>query len=1191
MNRGSFHENTIPQRRNLRSSANGKGRGSTPTKGEDRTTANQNRLNALLSAQRDNRESLQERTKGDAGYNFGIPFGSPAKAARLEDGLPEKTQAETLRASPGRAQNPTALLDKVVDQTMNDVIETANVDKIPEEPAVPVNALEKENVINNVENTPELSNGVDPSVAIPRTADDAANLPGPTLNGDGDPNHSPAVVHLPSQEEQEQRLREQDERAEQKKREGEAKENTEANGKLTLQVPNVEAPAGHHDAVSSPGSSEAPLSATTANAHGSSADTSPDNEAHHYEPDAMDVDKPSQSAQDEPRTPPELAPTEEEVKEKEQHDSRLKAQIELVREKILDSSPVSADAQLLQEQAVAESASATPKAASKEPEETDGMNAETRELANGTENAQQMMEDEEEDQDEVIGVPTSGEEKATGAPEVSLANEPPIEEGEPKVVGGNRDALVVDEPAMLKESQVEVEKKEQTQARTPESMPAADTSKQLSSPKEPEPAAEAPAQPTPARTPPIAATTPPIERMTTRVASGALKHKSVSEILGETPRQSPASDKSRSGTSTPGSPAAKLRLKELAKEKERSKLSTVVFAKQPRMPLQNNGNGKAVATNTVADKVIGVDYPDYLMPVIQAQAYSKVRGFHPLEAMIASAHKTISTSNSSIPFQELQAQKIISRIHTLQSQDKWSLRQPKRAAEPNRPATHWDELLKEAKWMRTDFREERKWKMAFAKKVAHTCAMWVEGDAEERRLLERKVAEPKAKEEQMDDADAEIPHPTPDLVASSDNETPVDEFDDEPSISHLDAVAPTAIFSLDNDDLVFAMNRSPSSDKLLQELPIYGQPLQVHRSELPTSTFDPDASWRKPYLPISKFIEGKIILKDDAPPRKKSRFEYEYESDDEDGVVFGQADRKSKELPSDQIEVALFNPENRHLRERIHAGHQFRPPSEFPMPLQSFFENRYSSQWTWAEDDELKQLVREYQYNWSLISSMLASRSMYSSAAERRTPWECFERWINLEGLPADMVKTHYFRAYNNRIEAARRSLLHQAQIQAATPAPAPGSVATPARQIRRTTDSQRVERRRNSKHLNLIDAMRKVAKKRETALQKQQHAQNQANMRKQPDAAPQNMPKHTPQQISKLKHDRELQLQERLQRTIAQQEQARRVSFYYAESWKTKKNKIKVTNPFRIEPSRCDSQSAEPSRMANWTKWPAAAA
>jgi chromatin modification-related protein VID21 len=40
----------------------------------------------------------------------------------------------------------------------------------------------------------------------------------------------------------------------------------------------------------------------------------------------------------------------------------------------------------------------------------------------------------------------------------------------------------------------------------------------------------------------------------------------------------------------------------------------------------------------------------------------------------------------------------------------------------------------------------------------------------------------------------------------------------------------------------------------------------------------------------------------------------------------------------------------------------------------------------------------------------------------------------------------------------------------------------------RRTTQPVRVDRRRSSKHLALLDAMRKLAKKRETMLQKQQH-------------------------------------------------------------------------------------------------------
>jgi len=159
------------------------------------------------------------------------------------------------------------------------------------------------------------------------------------------------------------------------------------------------------------------------------------------------------------------------------------------------------------------------------------------------------------------------------------------------------------------------------------------------------------------------------------------------------------------------STASKMRtLTERAREKERSKLSTVVFAKQPGHKDSSSSLLSAVTQNQ------GSEYPDYFMPLINAQAYATTRSHQPLDSLLQTAHKTINTSNASLPFQEAQAHKIIRRIHNLQNGDKWSLRQPKRAPEPNRPTTHWDELLKEAKWMRTDFREERKWKMAFARK-------------------------------------------------------------------------------------------------------------------------------------------------------------------------------------------------------------------------------------------------------------------------------------------------------------------------------------------------------------------------------------------------------------------------------------------------------------------------------------------
>jgi chromatin modification-related protein VID21 len=235
-----------------------------------------------------------------------------------------------------------------------------------------------------------------------------------------------------------------------------------------------------------------------------------------------------------------------------------------------------------------------------------------------------------------------------------------------------------------------------------------------------------------------------------------------------------------------------------------------------------------------------------------------------------------------------------------------------------------------------------------------------------------------------------------------------------------------------------------------------------------------------------------MVVKNNSPPRKRSRYEFEEDDDQtpehktvdiDPSYGFYRPKRVRYERSPERNDVALFNPENKPIRDRIHAGHLFRPPSEHPMPPQGFFECRGVAQWTFAEEEELKSLVKEYCYNWSLISSIVSSRSAFSSSAERRTPWECFERWISIEGLPLDMQKTQYFRALHSRLDAAK----HPSQYLPGHHQGGPNNASlTPLR--RRDTRSVRVERRKNTRHLSLIDAIRKVAKKRETTVQKLQH-------------------------------------------------------------------------------------------------------
>lgn len=601
-------------------------------------------------------------------------------------------------------------------------------------------------------------------------------------------------------------------------------------------------------------------------------------------------------------------------------------------------------------------------------------------------------------------------------------------------------------------------------------------------------------------TPSSAQAQSPPERMTTRVSSGALRHKSVSEILGETPKSAASqgdkgsleraiNDAQRQDSIlyTPRSalmnispdPAAfKLRLNEL-KEKERSKLSTVVFARQQSSSVLRYSESAQAQHSESSSLVLG--QKDYLLPLFAAQAATPPQS-QPLHGLIASAHKTLTTSNHYTDFHEQQDCRMLNKIYQLQYSNRWSLRQPERSVEPDRPTTHWDLLLSQAKWMRTDFREERKWKLTAAKIMADCCSIWLASSAEDRIYMQVRVKRSSAKAES-----GPLSVLTPELIDSAEDDSSDITEDDSSRYNVLHGNAPAAIFSLAPDMFVFGLDKTPATGKLLLELPLYQPSADIQDAVLRSKDFAPDSAWKKPLVPLSKFAESKMITHEQGPAHKKSRYTYQDSGDvDQDQMdgIFPTSGQASNMLAPEQDDVALFDPENKHIRDRIHAGHAFRPPSEYIMPSQSFFESRQSSQWTQVEDDELRRLVREYAYNWSLISSCLSSPSIFSSGAERRTPWECFERWIGLEGLPAEMSKTQYFRAYHSRLQAAQRT--HEAQQQAVQQHQGHSTPHMPMR--RRTTQPYLVDRRKNVKHLHLVDAMRKLAKKRETAAHKQQH-------------------------------------------------------------------------------------------------------
>ena len=66
----------------------------------------------------------------------------------------------------------------------------------------------------------------------------------------------------------------------------------------------------------------------------------------------------------------------------------------------------------------------------------------------------------------------------------------------------------------------------------------------------------------------------------------------------------------------------------------------------------------------------------------------------------------------------------------------WNIRQWKKVQEPQRNKTHWDYLLQEMEWLSKDFREERQWKIALARKAVKAVTRW----HQERETLEHRGA-------------------------------------------------------------------------------------------------------------------------------------------------------------------------------------------------------------------------------------------------------------------------------------------------------------------------------------------------------------------------------------------------------------------------------------------------------------------
>ncbi|KAB8283988.1 chromatin modification-related protein EAF1 [Yarrowia lipolytica] len=379
----------------------------------------------------------------------------------------------------------------------------------------------------------------------------------------------------------------------------------------------------------------------------------------------------------------------------------------------------------------------------------------------------------------------------------------------------------------------------------------------------------------------------------------------------------------------------------------------------------------------------------------------------PLSKLIPSAHKTLTTDSYHLALLEGKLAVAHARIEELKRAGKWGPRQPKRFQDPIRRKTHWDHVLDEMEWMSTDFREERKFKQAMACEIAFSVLEYHKYGKEACcvktkpiKFLPEEINESEDTESKMD-IDTSMPPPSINPVevtniSAADSVTVVDydtllsqprtlssteESEDKPEEPSTDSeevvggevpkrpAAPKLPESSPFKLYASVDKLDPLSKALFDNLPVTTPPgSAVNALQVPYS--DP--------LDNSKLAPVTHLLA--APP----------EQDDWWSVCLEDSPADEDTLPlRSNTRSTLFNSETMRRHVVIKA----------PQPPQTkYLDFRTPTMWLLADDSQLLRLVKEYSYNWDIVSAHMLPQKTYGFTAniERRTSWQCFERWFQL---------------------------------------------------------------------------------------------------------------------------------------------------------------------------------------------------
>lgn len=451
--------------------------------------------------------------------------------------------------------------------------------------------------------------------------------------------------------------------------------------------------------------------------------------------------------------------------------------------------------------------------------------------------------------------------------------------------------------------------------------------------------------------------------------------------------------------------------------------------------------------------------PDRLPEPIQnrrqytlAELYYTTQAF-PLIKLLPAAHKTLTTETYQLSLLEGKLAVVHARIEELKRSEKWSLRQHTKFRGPLRLKLHWDQLIDEMKWLQQDFVEERRLKIAVCYELAQSVVEFHQLSKEERSLVcvRRKPIT------NMDDRPPVELVPSRNLIhlklVKGDEDIEMTEDKDKEKEKEKNKPANTETEKSDKDgdvemtDTEQGDNTEVKTEVLVKQEPVSDLPINLAAStEMVAETIDPkdihnmsqtkydtlvprsiirnerevhaplkmyanlsnmDAASQEIFknLPLLKPIEKnntpymsefetlsissvtKFLAAPDLGPSWQKLL---IEIDDE---RLSQANGTSSS-PTDgnadsTKQGTLFNPEN------YRRPHSIRAP---PPPNLKYLDGRPPTIWLPDEDQNLLRYAKDFQYNWNIVSAILAKYTTfgYKATIERRTPWQCFERWLQL---------------------------------------------------------------------------------------------------------------------------------------------------------------------------------------------------